>query len=51
MKILRIHDQDNVAVAVESLAEGETFKLDVQTIICQQRIPKGHKLALGVCRT
>lgn len=46
MKALQIHPADNVAVALEPLAAGETVTAGGQTILLRTPIPAGHKLAL-----
>jgi altronate hydrolase len=43
---LRIHPNDNVAVAVEGLKKGASISLDGALIILKNDIPAGHKLAL-----
>ncbi|MBR4580626.1 MAG: altronate dehydratase [Lachnospiraceae bacterium] len=46
MKAIRIHEADNVAVALEDLQKGETVRLSGMEIICRDDIPAGHKIAL-----
>lgn len=47
MKCFKIHRYDNVAVATENLACGETVTVaDGEKIILKSDIPKGHKFAL-----
>ena len=43
---IRIHPQDNVAVALRPLAEGEAVSVDGQAVRIQEEIPFGHKVAL-----
>lgn len=46
MKALRIHPDDNVAVAVADISAGETVSAGGVTVIAAEGIPRGHKLAL-----
>lgn len=46
MKALKIHDNDNVAVAVTELTAGETVVIDAKEITLKTDIPAGHKLSL-----
>ncbi|MCR5177363.1 MAG: altronate dehydratase family protein [Lachnospiraceae bacterium] len=46
MKIIRIHELDNVAVALEDIRSGETVEAGDLKISVMQDIPRGHKLAL-----
>lgn len=44
---IRLHPDDNVAIARNTLAPGQTLRLsDAQTITIAQTIPSGHKFAL-----
>ncbi len=43
---LKIHPNDNVAVAVEGLKKGAPVSLDGSLIILRNEIPAGHKFAL-----
>ncbi|MCD8380690.1 MAG: altronate dehydratase family protein, partial [Lachnospiraceae bacterium] len=44
---LRINDNDNVVVAIETLAPGTVVKVsDDLTVTAQEEIPAGHKMAL-----
>jgi altronate hydrolase len=43
---LKIHQSDNVAVAVEGLKKGASVSLDGALIILRNDIPAGHKFAL-----
>lgn len=45
--IIKIHDKDNVAVALETLSKGQILRLDAKVITVAQEIPIGHKLALN----
>lgn len=44
---IRIHERDNVAIALEPLKEGESVQIHGQTMIAIRNIPFGHKLALN----
>ena len=46
--VILLHPQDNVAVARVALAEGQPFELGGSSVITQQPIPAGHKVA--ICR-
>ena len=54
MKYIHIHPMDNVAVALETLAKGETVEVREQTgpaaeglsVTAMEEIPRGHKIAL-----
>ena len=46
MPPLRIHDKDNVAVAIETISKGENLLLGPFSLIAQENIDKGHKIAL-----
>jgi altronate hydrolase len=41
-RVVRLHEEDNVAVAVDGLAEGAAW----EGIRAARRVPRGHKLAL-----
>ena len=45
-EFIKIHPQDNVAVALCPLSEGSTFQVDSQTVILAEDIPQGHKFTL-----
>ena len=45
-KFYKIHPQDNVAVAIEPLAEGAVLTFDGKKITVKTAIPAGHKIAL-----
>lgn len=46
-KALRIHNSDNVAVALEDFKEGETVLVGDMEIKVKENIPRGHKFALS----
>ena len=46
MKGIRIHPDDNVAVALEDLRKGETLTLDTVSVTAIEDIARGHKMAL-----
>ncbi len=46
MKGIRIHRDDNVAVALEDLRKGETLTLDAVSVTAIEDIARGHKIAL-----
>lgn len=46
MKIIRISDLDNVAVALHPIAEGEEITAGGITVKALMDIPQGHKIAL-----
>ena len=46
MKLLQIHPDDNVAVALEDIQAGEELQLDDQTVTAFENIARGHKVAL-----
>lgn len=46
MAILKINERDNVAVALDTITEGETFSVDSLSIKALEKIDKGHKIAL-----
>ncbi len=45
--VIRIHPEDNVAVAVEALSLGQRFHMASASYTAQQDIPAGHKVALA----
>jgi altronate hydrolase len=45
-RIIKIHPDDNVAVAVQTLREGEKIDCNDREIMIRQDIPAGHKFAL-----
>ena len=48
---LKIHKDDNVAVALSPLKEGTTFIINGQEITLKEDIPQGHKFALTTIDT
>lgn len=46
MAVFQIHDKDNVAVAVDRVAKGDTVLVCGQQIVAQNDIPAGHKIAV-----
>jgi len=46
MKAIKIHANDVVAVAVESIAVHESFEIDGNEYVAKTEIPAGHKVAL-----
>ncbi len=47
MKAIRIHPRDNVAVALEDVAQGEGLSIDGLELTAAQAVQRGHKLALS----
>ena len=47
MKIIRLHPRDNVAVALEDVAQGEALSLEGLSVTAGEKIQRGHKLALA----
>lgn len=45
-KAIKIHKEDNVAVALQSLTAGEEIDLGTQKLVLTEAIPAGHKFAL-----
>ena len=45
-EFIKIHPQDNVAVALCPLSAGSTFQVGSQTVILAEDIPQGHKFTL-----
>ena len=43
---IKIHDDDNVAVALDTIAQGVTLDVAGTTVTTQMEIPAGHKFAL-----
>lgn len=48
---IRIHPADTVAVALQTLREGETVTVDAQAITLRTDVPAGHKFALRPLRS
>ncbi|MBO7728213.1 MAG: altronate dehydratase, partial [Oscillospiraceae bacterium] len=46
MRLIQIHPDDNVAVALENIPQGETIRLSGVTIRAEDNISRGHKIAL-----
>ena len=46
MKLIRIHPSDNVAVALEDVAAGETLSVGGSALVAAEDVARGHKLAL-----
>lgn len=46
MKAIRIHEQDNVAVALSLLMPGESLSFGEIRVTVKEEIPQGHKIAL-----
>ncbi len=44
--VIRIHEKDNVAVALTPLDAGQLVQIGVKTVALTQEIPAGHKFAL-----
>ncbi len=44
--LYRIHEMDNVAVALDEVAEGESVSCGSISFVAKEAIPKGHKVAL-----
>jgi altronate hydrolase len=44
-KLIQINEQDNVAVAMAPIAQGETVELGAYRVIAREDIDKGHKIA------
>ena len=45
--VIRVAEQDNVAVALRAIAAGERFEVGGRTAVARQEIPPGHKIALA----
>lgn len=46
MAILKIHEKDNVVVAIDKVSKGEAVSVDSTSITALEDIDKGHKIAL-----
>lgn len=44
--IVKIHQNDNVAVALRPIAAGETLQVGGAAVTTTEEIPQGHKFAL-----
>ena len=47
MRIFKIHDNDNVAVAIETIGAGECVEVSGERICANMEIPAGDKMALA----
>jgi len=47
MKVIRLHPRDNVAVALEDVAQGEVLTVEGVQVTAAQDVQRGHKLALA----
>jgi altronate hydrolase len=47
MKLIHIHPDDNVAVALREISEGEVLTVDGIRVQALRAIPRGHKIALS----
>ncbi len=47
MPVMRLHEKDNVAVALRDIQETEILHVDGMEIRIRQSVPAGHKFALG----
>ena len=45
-RYIKIHPNDNVAVALAELAEGETVSVGELNVLLTQAVERGHKFAL-----
>ena len=43
---IRIHENDNVAVALRAIRKGETIAVAQYLVTAAEEIPQGHKIAL-----
>lgn len=48
MKVIRISERDNVAVALHPIAKGEEVVIGGFTVTAQEEIPQGHKIAISL---
>ncbi|MBR3098893.1 MAG: altronate dehydratase [Clostridia bacterium] len=46
MQAIQIHPEDNVAVALQTVAKGETVQAGGVSVRAAEEIPRGHKIAL-----
>ena len=44
---IRIHENDNVAVALRAIRKGETIAVAQYLVTAAEEIPQGHKIAFG----
>ncbi len=45
-KVIKIHKNDNVVVALENINEGATITVDGKEFIVTAEVPRGHKIAI-----
>jgi altronate hydrolase len=45
MQCIKLHDRDNVAVALQPISAGSSVELDGQLVCVREEIPAGHKFA------
>lgn len=50
MQYIKIHSQDNVAVALADMTSGSVVTIDNDTVTLSQDVVRGHKFALRVLR-
>ena len=46
MKLIQIHPDDNVAVALEDIRKGESLELNGLTVTAVENVARGHKISL-----
>ena len=46
MQIIKIHENDNVAVAIQTIPAGASVEVNGETVAANMEVPAGHKLAL-----
>ena len=46
MRLIQIHADDNVAVALEDISGGEAVSVSDQELTAKENIARGHKMAL-----
>ena len=44
---IKIHENDNVIVAIKEIAAGETVDVSGMQVTAKENIPAGHKMALA----
>ena len=47
MRLIKIHDRDNVAVLLEPVTKGQIISINDQALTAAEDIEKGHKIALA----
>lgn len=45
-RYLRIHEKDNVVIAIDALSEGSVIRIGDDQVLVTEEIPAGHKVAL-----